>query len=382
MLYKPANIYDSGGDISKVWFVYFSTRPTLEGIFTRQKVYGNLQTIKDKRQRREMAELLKKTINDALKEGRLLEVPTKVDEEKNRYHYLLGALAEVMKKKVAGLRPESKRTYENHLKLFADWCKKRKIESLPLSMFKGADLQDYQTFMVDAKLSATTINGKMETICGLFKRLEKLDLLDKNPSNAITPLREEEGERFLPYTPEELVKISEHLKINDPRLHLYWLHVYYCFLRPATISQLKRHHYNFVEKTIDLLGGMHKNRRSAKKQILAPFLEHLLNAETNNILFSDFIFSTDLLPGSVFLDPNQVAKRWNKLVIKGLGIDKKMYAAKHTGAIDYIDANATQVDLVWLQSQMSHSNLAETEKYIKKRTVKRLDESKATIKKI
>lgn len=382
MLYKPAKIYDGGGLPNKPWFVYFYTRPTPDALFVRQRVYGSLMLIKDRKARREIAELLKKTINTSLKDGRLLAAPQEIDEQKNRYYYLLGALSEVLKKKLAGLRPDTKKTYENHLKLFGDWCKKRKMASLPLNMFKGTDLQDYQSFMVDSKLSPTTVNSRMENICGLFKKLDKLGLLEKNPINSIEPLREEEGAMFMPYTADELIRISEHLKINDPRLHLYWLHVYYCFLRPATISQLKRSHYNFVEKTIDIMGGIHKNRKSAKKQILAPFLEHLLNAGTKDLLSSDYVFSTDLLPGAVFLDPNQVAKRWNKQVIKGLGIGKKMYAAKHTGAIDYLEANATSTDTAWLQSQMGHSSLAETEKYIKKRSVKRLDESKANIKNI
>lgn len=82
---------------------------------------------------------------------------------------------------------------------------------------------------------------------------------------------------------------------------------------------------------------------------------------------------------SILLDRRALDK-WNHYT-KKLNINKRMYALKHTGAQMYISDNE-HVDVSWLQNQMEHSTLSETQTYIAKRTMKHLDENKLKLPKL
>lgn len=64
-----------------------------------------------------------------------------------------------------------------------------------------------------------------------------------------------------------------------------------------------------------------------------------------------------------------------------MGIDKKMYALKHTGGINYIKDNPGRHNLAWLQKQMGHASLHQTQAYLAKMGFVFLDESESHIRK-
>ncbi|MES2773367.1 MAG: phage integrase SAM-like domain-containing protein [Bacteroidota bacterium] len=384
-LYKLAKIFDAGGDMSRPWFVYFYHRKSVQDKFERIRLYANINSFKEKDVRRETARLLRDTINEALKKGDLTNLPVDQAPEPEfdgEYYNVVSALRKVMDARVATMKKRSAGTYLSAFNLFLKWLKKTGYDALPTTQLRGRVLQQYQTYMASLGLSATTINSRMENVGYLFKRLVKLEVIDKNPYDAIDPIKETETSVFEAYTNDEINTIAEHLKEVSPELFLFWLHIYYCFLRPETIVQLKRSDYDFAEKKIYISGEIHKNRKKAVKQMLEPLFDYLVAAGVDKLPFDHLVFSKDLKPGTQKIAPTRAAERWKKLIIDGLKINKKLYAAKHTGGIDYITSNAGAEDVNWLQQQMSHHSISETQTYIKNRQVKMLDETKANIKKI
>lgn len=74
------------------------------------------------------------------------------------------------------------------------------------------------------------------------------------------------------------------------------------------------------------------------------------------------------MPSPVQVRDKTVSGLWKKLVMApeeegGLGINKKMYGLKHTGADDYI---LSGVNIEALKSMFGHSSLLMTERYISK----------------
>ncbi len=382
-LYKLAKIYNAGGDLQKQWFVYFYQRKTLSENFVRQRLYANINQYREKKDRMEMARLLRDTVNTCLKRGDLWasDEPDEQQEIDGRYYNCIAALREVVKNKT-DLRKKSGATYSSIVNLFAKYCKKTGIDVLPVTFIKGIHIQRYQTTMVADGLSPTTINNRIRDLGNLFSKLCKLDIIPKNPCDAVDNLKQIESTVFEPYTAEELTTIAEHLKQHDPELFLFWLHIYYCFMRPATIVKMRGSDYDFVNKKIRIAAVDHKNNKSATKQMMLPLFEYLLAFGVDKIAPGTYLFASNLKPGPKPGHPNRAAERWRQQIIIGLGIDKKLYAAKHTGGIDYINANSGVEDINWLQQQMSHHSLSETQTYIKNRQTKMLDETKANIKKI
>jgi integrase len=131
-----------------------------------------------------------------------------------------------------------------------------------------------------------------------------------------------------------------------------------------------------------LHGKQHKNKKGSVKQLLQPLYDILLEYGYHRLKPDDYFFSTGLRPGQNITSPKRASVFWNEFVIKELGINKKLYAVKHTGGNNYLTDNANAVDLSWLQKQMGHSSLEETEVYVKKRTVKKLDETKVSFRKL
>jgi integrase len=207
-------------------------------------------------------------------------------------------------------------------------------------------------------------------------------MIAENPYTAIDRLKVEESNWFEPLTDDEITTVAKHLREVKPELFVFMCFIYYSFMRPLSIVQLTADNFDFTSRLIFLEGKQHKNRKGTVKQMLEPLYDVLIEYGYDKLKPGTYFFSTGLKPGTKKITPKRASGFWNEIVIKGLQIDKKLYAVKHTGGSNYLTDNAGAIDLSWLQKQMGHSSLMETEVYVKKRTAQKLDETKASIRKL
>jgi integrase len=388
LLYKPAKIYTGGKDGTRSWFVFFYFRLAITDKFKRFPITGDINRIKDDATRLLSAKILQKTINEALKDGwnPHHDHTNKIAGESGRsltdYYSVTAALEDTLKSVSKSKRPRTAATYASHLRMFIAWLTKENFHDLDINKISPVIIQKYTDYLQDLKQASVTINHKIEILSALFKRLKKLQVIKENPCEAIDKLSEEESTFFEPITDDEITAIAKHLKKVKPELFMFMLFIYYSLLRPLTIVQLKKEHLKFKERKIIIGGAMHKNRKKWIKQMLQPLHDYLLQYGYDKIPDDYYLFSNNLKPGKNLILPERAREFWNKHVVKDLGINKKMYAAKHTMGINYLNDNLGAEDMRWLQMQMAHSSLEETDNYLKSNTVKFLDESKSTIRKI
>ena len=377
LLYKPAKLYNGGGDLNKTWFVYYYTRNNSREPFTRTKITGDINRLLTVKDRQAAGEILVDIINYGLESGLHNQKPSRINYSINA----IDCIQENTKSKIATLRHRSAQTYSSRVNLFCDWLRAKRLERLYITDINPIHVQAYIDYLIKENKSAVTINSTIEVLKGIFNRLLKLRIIKENPFMAIDRIRENESELFDVFTDEEINKISVALKKDCPGLYLFMLHIYYCFLRPASIVTLKRSNYDFTALTITVKGIHHKNRKTTVKQLLEPLRDELIKYGVDSLPPDQYLFSVGLVPGLQLIQPVRASELWKKYVIDGLGINKKMYGLKHTGGINYLNDNSGVENVRWLQNQMGHSSLEETDTYIKKGKVVQLDESKAKIRK-
>ncbi len=382
LLYKPAKINSGGPQHKKGWFVFFYFRRSIEQKFKRFKITGDINRIKHFETRELAAIILQRTINEALDNAwnpfnDLTIAPSVPD-----YINIVVALNDAVKSKTATLRKRSAGSYKSVVKFFVEWLNKEQYQQLDINKISPLIMQQYQNYLLEKGYSAKTINNKFDAISAIFAKLKKLQLLKENPCLAIDTLPEEDTGFFEPLTDEEINHVASHLKKVCPELFIFMLLIYYSLLRPQTIVQLKREHLDFTTRQIIVPGKLHKNRKKWIKQMLQPLYDYLIEYGYDKIPADEYLFSTKLIPGKVEIQPVRASEQWKKYIIEGLKINKKMYALKHTMGTNYLNDNLGTEDLQWLKMQMAHSSLDETNTYVRNNTVKLLDETKSTIRKI
>lgn len=94
------------------------------------------------------------------------------------------------------------------------------------------------------------------------------------------------------------------------------------------------------------------------------FFEYLKEFEVDKLSDNEYIFSKriTLEPGLQAIEPNRISECWKDIVKDGIGIQKDLYASKHTSGMLFILNGGSKEAL---QYQMRHSSVAETENYIK-----------------
>lgn len=380
ILYKPAKIYQAGGDLAQTWFVHFSHRANAADKFQRVKITGDINRIPDKETRLQAAKILQRLINDALDNG---WIPGEVSTMATTSIFTVAAAIEQqLKMKIKTLSKTTQISYSSRVNMFIEWLKAKSLDKLPVQDFTTVHADEYSSYLLDKGNNNKTVNGTNETLRGLFTRMVKLKIIKENPYTGIDRLKVADSDWFEPYTNDEIKAIANELRAKMPELFCFWAIIYYTYMRPLSIVQFTADNFDFKEQLIYVQGKQHKNKKAAVKQLLQPLHEILVQYGYDKIQPGNYFFSTGLRPGKNLIAPKRAAGFWKEIIIDGLGINKKMYAAKHTGGSNYLEDNAGAVDLNWLQKQMGHSSLQETETYVKKRTVKKLDESKTNLRKL
>jgi len=219
----------------------------------------------------------------------------------------------------------------------------------------------------------------VETISGIFKKMHKMKLITDNPFTVIDRIPEPQSDLFQLFTDEELSAIFAHLRERKIELLLYAYFIYYCYMRPASINNIDASWLSFPSKTVTVPGQWHKNGKPSTKQLLNPVYELLIETGANKLPKGFYLFGHGLRQGSERCSDDRYNKDWNRYVIGELGINKKIYALKHTGGSNYIKDNPGLPNIVWLQKQMGHSSLKETQTYLAKMGFVFLDETDSII---
>jgi integrase len=199
-----------------------------------------------------------------------------------------------------------------------------------------------QCYTTGKKFSNNTYNHYRKYLRILFSELVECDTIEYNP---ITDLKK----KPVVTVPRNTLSNQQRRFVNDllqkryPSFHRF-THIF--FHSGARISELMR----IRVKDVDLEGQRYrmeiKKGRTTRvlyrtiKNMALPLWMNLVEGGTPE----DFIFSTGLRPGPRQLRPDQITKRWYRLIKKGkhpdgrsYGITADFYSLKHSHTTDVVD---------------------------------------------
>lgn len=374
-----------------MWRICWGNINPATGKIERIRKTFNLNRIADLKERKKAANRIIDCIDEALKLGYndfvppaqnaalpafadLPQVKAAVEHEIT----LVAALERALKIRTLGVSVRTAHSYRSFVKILSGWLADNDMQTLAVSQFTTEHFQDY--LFHKSKLGHGNANLNEHT--NFFKTTfnvirKKLKLIRENPIDYIDYLPEHESTLFEPLTEEEIERIVPALIAYNPRFYLYTRFIPHEFIRPFHITRLKAGDIVYNKDYIRMNGTTTKNRKARRKQLLQSIKDMLQDMGYDQLPGTWYLFGKDFEP-SATLYPSlstRAAEIWKRIVIDGLGINKKMYALKHTSSQYFVNEN-DNADLKYLQQQLEHHSMVQTEIYLQDKVYKKINETK------
>lgn len=386
------------------WYIFF--RFYHNGKWHELKKREGLNRIKNIRVRRKEAELLAEARLIWLQSGwnpildpkfQLRNVTT---EDGLRSMPFNKAMDFALSKK--DLASKSMLDYRNQLEHVKAVAQKLGISILPVSKITRLHIMELLSRLKDERqMSNHNYNKYRDTIRSMFTTLETWLAVDFNPATKIENLRTTESNKYASLDEEEKAAITELLFKHHYRFFVYIQVLYHTGIRPKEILALRISDVNLSRQVITIVPDLKRENSKTKSVRIVPLSDQLLpflsELELDKFPKDYYVFGSPFESGKgnrgagsekwaskedkkvcgvqgakrrIYFVPSPnkikrdtVTKLWKELIIDGLGINKHLYALKHTGADDKILAG---IDLDALRDMYGHRSKYMTETYARK----------------
>jgi integrase len=384
---------------SEEWYIYFSFYHA--GKWYDVKRREGINRIKKISQKRIEAEGLVEARYMWLKEGwnpiidpkfKLQNIKT---ESAAKQMLLCDALEFALSKKK--LAKKSLHDYSNILKHVRTSASNMGYDYLPISMLERFNIMELMDrLQSDRKLSNHAYNKYLDCIRAMLTVLETRQAIKYNPASKIPHLRTPESNKYISLDEDEKARVTGLLYQKHFNFFVYIQVIYYTGIRPKEVLALRISDIDFKKQEIIIVPDLSEENSktlsvrhvTVANQLLVLLKEMKLdNYPPDYYLFgSPFsagrgnsgggsikLKSGEKVTGAMrpdFLSPSPnhvkrdtVTRLWKTLVMEELGINKHLYALKHTGTDDKIIAG---IDLDTLRGLYGHSDKHTTERYTKR----------------
>jgi integrase len=391
---------------SRDWYIWF--RYYHAGKWTKRPYREDINRIKDPKLKEDAAEALRQAKEDWLKLG---WNPIVDPEFKARNIVKVSDLKSMLfceamdfalgKKKLA---KKTKQDYGNQLVYVKAMAEKLGYSALPVSQFKRVHFMHLlHELSEERKFSNHNYNKYRDTVRAMFTVLLKWEAVEYNPASMVDDLKTAESNLYASLTQEEKNKISKLLCTQYYNFYRFILVIYHTGIRPKEILALRIRDIDLKKQLITIVPDIEEENSKTTNLRYVPIPDELLpyleELELHKYPKDYYVFGSPfesgkgnrgagsrawstvgmsgrftktgisgakrpdyLMPSPNHVKRDSVTKLWKELVIDDAGIDKKMYALKHTGGDDKILAG---IDLDALREMYGHTSKYMTENYAK-----------------
>jgi integrase len=209
----------------------------------------------------------------------------------------------------------------------------------------------HQCSKTNPNWSANRFNSYRSYLMIIFNELVELQAISVNP---VLVLKKQKTVRRIRETlnKEERKLISEHLHQNH---YSFWRFMQIFFHSGARVSELmfvKKKDVNLINQKFRVIikkGKSFKETERTIKSIALPFWKEICDSAG----YEHYLFSEHLEPGTFSINPNQICRRWNRLVKKKLGVSADFYSLKHSN----LDETAALLGAAYAQKMAAHASV-------------------------
>lgn len=368
--YKLCRLYDQNGDTAKRWCIEFYVWDSSKSELSRQRLYKGFNHIKNKRDRLRACKEIMQEINRLLVEGYVIGAEHNQEMArielmlKPRILTVMEAFHEYMAVKKEELRKSSIKAYATLERILHQWLKDKKVPNILLNQWSSELSIQFSEHIRATGVAAKTFNNYMTLMNAFFNHCVNRDLLLKNPNRIIRKKKVESG-KHVPFSRKQMQMILDEVnKRGLDQLSLFIHFAYYTLARPGTeirLLQVK----NIRERTIFIEAEKAKNGKG-QHVIIPPQLEKIIQErKLRDYPVNYYVFGRGGKPGEKPVGANHFYEK-HRDILKDLGLfdqdDYDLYSWKHTGVIAMYNAG---MDIKTIQAQCRHSNVSQTDKYMK-----------------
>jgi integrase len=369
--YELARLVNADKPISKNsserWYISFWVWDVSQGKKTRKRDYeiNQYQTVKS---RLDFAKVRIREINKLLVTGYISDTtapePVAAPAYYNPDLNIKDALEFALKIKKGENRKSTHQAANSVLLMFLEFLQGQKWNRLKASAIKQDDIKLFLDFLITRPLKPlanVTRNSYLNKLGSLFACLHERKMIAVNPCAGIAHLQTESG-RNLAFSEHQIKEIKTAVLDKIPMLWDFIQFMFYGFIRPGELRQLKVLHIDLVGGQIFVPAQIAKNRKGQYVKISPRLRATLTRMDIAGRDGNEYIFS--LKPGNRSMLPENFMSAAHLAILRGLkyGKDFTLYSWKHTGVVFHYRAG---VDIKSLQTQLRHASLMETDIYLK-----------------
>lgn len=264
-------------------------------------------------------------------------------------------------------RKETYDGYKSNIKIMREFIKKR-YPLYYVYQFDRTFCVDFLDYVfIDRNNGAQTRNNYLNFLRVLSGFLVEKGYLPSKPTEGIAPISKRLYKKERECIPLAVVnKIAGYCRERDPHFLFACYLLYYCFIRPVEMTRLRVIDFNLKDSTVTIPGNASKNKLTQTVTIPKKVLQYGIELGIFSAAREDFIFSLNLCPGKVQIDPKHFRDHWEK-VRRALKLKRewKFYSLKDTGITEMCDNNMASIAV---RDQARHSSLAITDIYTRHKT--------------
>lgn len=270
---------------------------------------------------------------------------------------------ELLNRSDASMTPIS----DGYISVFGKWLEVRKnkfalktYQTYKSRIFKLSEFLTFHRFhtnvetvsrFYDSLLQKGHANSYINSFFDLFSQIcadEKItDIFDVKKLRA-------NKQPYLIFNRTQIRAMIAKMKEQDYQLYMAACLLFYCFIRPSELRQLKVEDIDFLQKTIRIRAEISKNKKSQYVKIPDVFSDTLVNyvgsASPSDYLFCKLGGSTGAFPYK-----KDAINRRHKILLADLGYEGlSLYSWKPTGMVELLKAGVSLKDI---QLQARHHSL-------------------------
>lgn len=210
--------------------------------------------------------------------------------------------------------------------------------------------------------SAYTRDNYLQFLHVFGEWLTVRDYLRENPAKDIKPFGSLMKTKIRTVIPKNyLSRINDYLNENNKYYLLSCYLLYYCFIRPNELSQLKLEYFKLQKQTIVLPPDATKNRKGGVVTLPKKVLFLMLDLGVFDYPGSYYLFGKDFKPSENPVSSKIFRDYWTNHVRKDLKLPKsyKFYSLKDSGITNMLGKEST----LSVRDQARHSSIKITDIY-------------------
>lgn len=373
---------DSGGNLKKRWFVYYSYRNPKTGVMTRFRNYEGFTEARTKKAKYELAEKMiaeftkklnsgwnpfseeseKAIYDDNLQYSTAIRIFKTARSGNKTFNYY----SNLFLPEVKGMADKTYKNYVSKFRIFDAWLIKNGMEGNDISAITEDVMRRFFLFLInDEMLARITVVKYRHMLDRVFNFCVKNKYIRVSPMHDLPDTTRENDQAPRPIHEGDINRLVSEIRDNDRQLWLTVQLEYYCFLRPGLEIRLARvGWFDLARGVINIPKDVVKT--DSNKMVIIPnqFREYLLKEwKLQNFPSNYYLIGQNGMPGPAHLGSNNLRNRFN-IIRDRLQLPNhyKLYSWKHTGNAKAADAG---IPAYHRQMQNGHSSMRSLEEYLK-----------------